>query len=422
MAAAHPTSELAAQIIGDKGVLHNAIENVIGTLSTTTSPEDVVVITTTRLQDCVEFVKHYLAEISPRQQQSSSMIDEINSNQMEESKPEEDDAMPMTPRQDDRPPIIDQILTMSAKMKADRLHLHGINSYMINELKKMSEIGDRFEVESTSLHQYCQMVLTRPVHPFTIDHAISTRSHSLRSSIKAKRMELTRMRAEREFMDIHGLPIEIQSQADHKLHGMMKDIKLMEEKAAGGVTIESVPTACLQSGLWSACSLDEYTMETQPLSTRTSRCLLHGHHHCVLKVFDTSDPKQSEALAADITVRAALQESCIYVAPVNTIFLENGKVYVESPIYDKGNAEDWVASRPDAHEVRHLIILLLRALAALHARGICHGNLHARNILLVSHDFSPVLIDFSRARQYPHLSITYNQCNVTMEMYLIHID
>ncbi|KMS65394.1 hypothetical protein BVRB_036430, partial [Beta vulgaris subsp. vulgaris] len=48
------------------------------------------------------------------------------------------------------------------------------------------------------------------------------------------------------------------------------------------------------------------------------------------------------------------------------------------------------------------------ALAALYARGICHGNLHARNIFLISFDFSPVLIDFSRARHYSNLNIDVN--------------
>lgn len=46
---------------------------------------------------------------------------------------------------------------------------------------------------------------------------------------------------------------------------------------------------------------------------------------------------------------------------------------------------------------------------------MCHGNLHPRNILLVSFDFSPVLIDFSRARLYSSLQMSVDADGCTSD-------
>jgi hypothetical protein len=64
-----------------------------------------------------------------------------------------------------------------------------------------------------------------------------------------------------------------------------------------------------------------------------------------------------DALVADVAVRSALQETCIFIAPINAVFMvpETGCAYIESPIYVKGNAEDWLKSKPENHEACELI-------------------------------------------------------------------
>eukprot|EP00474_Spongospora_subterranea_P000709 CRZ01167.1 hypothetical protein [Spongospora subterranea] len=457
LAKTQPCIDLSMKIIADMTALSEVIPSTAARLKESrdrisSSPDSIPVLNLMKpISDCVTDAQRWIDSLETRKKDIEVSRNEIESartdaakitSDMEEerlSKAKNDvnsgvepvsssDETQVAPRVEEpqpQPQPEDKFITLMKKAeslgnieKNGRLLMWHDASHFCVELEHILDIIERQRLHCFEIQQHCSLILQPPKQIFSFREAQIVQKVALNGKLVDMGVHLTRMECELSMMRLHQLSSQAITEAETTIFSFTQDINNVKAKMVGLPDYDNdadpwaaLPLPVRKSGLVSFCSLSEFVLEQEPLSSRVTRSLLHGHEPCVLKQFDLGQPTHVAALIADVSVRSTLQETSIFIAPINAIFIapETGHAYIESPIYSKGNAEDWLKSKPEGHEVRHLIILLLRALSALQSRGICHGNLHPRNVLLVSYDFSPVLVDFSRARHYEHLAMAVNR-------------
>ncbi len=106
-----------------------------------------------------------------------------------------------------------------------------------------------------------------------------------------------------------------------------------------------------------------------------------------------SEPRIRDAILARARAVAALDDP--HLVPVLESGIERGQAWIASGWAEGGSLKDFLAKRKEGlflENAAPLVVGILKGLQALHAKGIVHGAIHARNILL-TRKMNPLLSD-----------------------------
>ena len=124
----------------------------------------------------------------------------------------------------------------------------------------------------------------------------------------------------------------------------------------------------------------------------------------VLKEITLEEEKSRKSFENEFQILKKLNHP--NVVPIEGIFYEGFRAYIQMPFLEGGTLLDWAKQRPTLSEIQIIFRQVFQSLSYLHDQKIIHRDIKLENVLMTSHD-RPVVCDFGISRIVKQNTMSY---------------